>query len=128
MTQLRGIGIFAVAAATLYWLIHVVAPVAEFWAASAAGHLQTARPISYFERRDPTTCPGYGVEKQDCIDQANQSQNDWIVTQRALQTIAWDVDRLLWSTLINLGICLAPLLLVWANSRPAAPETRSELY
>ncbi len=127
MTRLRGIGIFVLAAATLYWLIHVVAPVAEFWAASAVNHLQTARPISYFERRDSSTCPGYGVEKAHCVYQAELSERDWTVTKRAFQGIAWDIDRFLWSTMINLGICLAPLLLVWSNSRRTAPQAESEL-
>ncbi len=127
-TLRRAIGIFVLAAATLYWLINVVAPVAEFWAVSATDHVQAMRPISYIERRDPTTCPGFGAEKAECVRLAELSQSDWTATRRALQSMAWDIDRLLWSTLINLGIGLAPLLIVWVNARRTPSVTESELY
>jgi hypothetical protein len=128
MTWLRGIWIFALGAATLYWAIHVVAPVAETWVARAADHLESARPLSYFERRDPSTCRGYGAERRDCTDQAILAEREWAATRRAFQRLAWDIDLFLWSSLINLGVGFAPLLIVWANARRAVAATESELY
>ena len=125
---LRAVWIFALSAATLYWAIQVVAPVAETWAARAADHLEAARPLSYFERRDPAACPGTGADRQDCAEQASLAQQEWAATWRAFQKLAWDIDLFLWSTLINLGVGFAPLLIVWANARRAVAATESELY
>jgi hypothetical protein len=126
--RLRGAWIFALSAGTLIWMINVVPPVAEFWAARAVTHFGTVRPISYLARRDPASCPGHGVERAECVEQAYQAQQDWLATKRAFQHMAWDIDLFLWSSLINLAIGLAPLLLVWANWRRNPASTESELY
>jgi hypothetical protein len=125
---LRAIWIFALSAATLYWAIQVVAPVAETWAARAAGHLEAARPLSYFERRDPAACPGTGADRVDCVEQASVAERDWVATRRAFQKLAWDIDLFVWSSLINLGVGFAPLLIVWANARRSVATAEAELY
>ena len=44
-----------------------------------------AHPLSYFERRDPTTCPGYSTQYDDkllaCIHRANEAQYEWMATK-----------------------------------------------
>ena len=126
--RLRAVGIFVLAAGTLYWLVQVIVPVAEFWGQRAAEHLEGVRPLSYFERRDPATCPAFGAGREDCVHDAIAAQRDWAATRRALRSLAWDIDRFLWSALINLGVGLAPLLIVWRNSRRNLQITDSELY
>lgn len=46
------------------------------------GPMLSTHPLSYFERRDPTTCPGYYDRYDDellaCIHNARMAQFNWI--------------------------------------------------
>lgn len=129
MTRRRKLVIAGLAGATVIWLLQVVAPVADVWLARAARQVEGVRPFSYFERRDPALCADDDVGRGECVRQAIRAQRDWAAARRALWQAAWDLDLMIWSTLLNLGVGLAPLLLVLMNGRRTTAEpTNSELF
>ncbi len=129
MTRLRKLAIAVLAGATVLWLVQVVAPVADIWLGRTAEQLKDARLSSYFEQRDPVACADLELLKEDCVRRAIQAQRDWAATKRAVWQAAWDLDLLVWSTLLNVAVGLTPLLLVVMNRRRATAEPlKTELY
>ena len=128
MTRLRGLVILVLTGATIVWLAQVVAPVAAIWLARTVDQLEGARLLSYFERRDPATCADVELQKELCIRQAIVSEHDWAVTKRAVWQAAWDLDLMIWSTLLNVTIGLTPLLLVLLRRRATGEPLQTELY
>src|SRR5258708_582510 len=104
----RVVGVIAV----IGWL-YVSGVLLIAFGASAYSALRGTHPASFFERRDATTCPGYGERDDDelsaCIHQANLARMDWMLTRSAVSHIA-DMGEML------LLPPLAPLL-VWALVR-----------
>ncbi|MBV8165443.1 MAG: hypothetical protein JO021_01535 [Alphaproteobacteria bacterium] len=78
---------------------------------------------SYFARRDPTTCPGYGVANDEaCISEANRAQTAWNFTTVTLRGIFQ--STILHALIVLLAIQGAlslPLILKWRRHRRLRP-------
>jgi hypothetical protein len=78
-----------------FWLI-VASPFALTFVVSSVSALPFIHPLSYFVRRDPTTCPGYYDHIDDallvCIHHAGEAQSVWIGTILHLSALAREAE------------------------------------
>jgi hypothetical protein len=73
----------------VFWLVISVPGVLVFLAMLILPLYQT-HPLSYFDRRNPTTCPGYYDRHDDellaCIHRANEAQFNWMATRLPVES------------------------------------------
>jgi hypothetical protein len=82
------------------WLCAVLASLLVFSTLAAVSwHGSDAHLSAFFERRDPTSCPGYRERYDDsllaCIHGANESRRKWMATRFELGNIGGFAELLL---------------------------------